>query len=175
GNKSLKIKAASGRLGADVVVCHEYRDYRHFRSIYDQSYDNGILLPTSSGQQIINYPKLHSRNCTAKHQSTYSRFKPMVRILKNLRGRLVEQGLIAEGLAPSYFIEGLLYNAPGDKFQSSLGSSLISCINWILKSDRSKFVCPNEKYYLFGESNVQWSIANCNHFLNAVLVFWESW
>ena len=32
----------------------------------------------------------------------------MVRILKNMRSRLVEDGSIEKGSAPSYFLEGLL-------------------------------------------------------------------
>jgi len=44
--------------------------------------------------QIINYPKQHSASCTAKHQATQSRFKPMVRALKNMRTRMVSVGAI---------------------------------------------------------------------------------
>ena len=61
---------------------------------------------TSSVDRIVNYPKQHSANCTAKHQATSMWFKPMVRILKNMRGKLVDAGAIDDGSAPSYFLEG---------------------------------------------------------------------
>lgn len=43
----------------------------------------------------------------------------MARVFKNMRSRLVESGLIEAGTAPSYFIEGLLYNVPNEKFTTS--------------------------------------------------------
>ena len=78
---------------------------------------------TPAGKQISNYPKQHSANLTAKHQATYEWFKPMVRILKNMRSRLMDYGILVAGSAPSYSIEGLLYNVPNDKFGKSYGDS----------------------------------------------------
>lgn len=43
----------------------------------------------------------------AKHQATNEWFKPMIRILKNMRGKLVETGVIGNKGAPSYFLQGL--------------------------------------------------------------------
>jgi hypothetical protein len=37
----------------------------------------------------VNYPKQHSENCTRKHKNTASQFKPLVRIFKNIRTKLV--------------------------------------------------------------------------------------
>jgi len=67
----------------------------------------------------------------------------MVRILKNMRSRLVNDGVTAEGSAPSYFLEGLLYNVPNDKFGTSYGDTFVAAMNWILEADRKKFVCAN--------------------------------
>lgn len=173
GNKSVKIAASSNRLGADVVVCHQYRYYCYFHSESNQSYDQGILLPTTSGSEIVNYPKLHSENCTVKHQSTGSFFKPMVRILKNMRHRLITDGVIADGLAPSYFIEGLLYNVPDNQFNGDFGNSFCNCLNWLRKTDRSKFVCPSKRHWLFGNSSVQWDDSKCSQFLNALVDLWN--
>ena len=70
----------------------------------------------------------------------------MVRVLKNLRGTLVEDKMIEAGVAPSYYIEGLLYNVPNEKFGKSYNDSFVNCISWILEADRSTFVCANEQY-----------------------------
>jgi hypothetical protein len=49
---------------------------------------------------IENFPKLHSDNCTAKHQNTNGYFKPMVRIFKNMRNTMIGKRLLADGVAP---------------------------------------------------------------------------
>jgi len=46
-------------------------------------------------------------NSSAKHQAKSSRFKPMVRNWKNMRPHDFEKGLIKEGLASSYYLEGI--------------------------------------------------------------------
>lgn len=174
-NKSTKILRTSSRLGADVIICHQYRYYNSFFGESNQSYDEGIVIPTSWGKEIINYPKLHSQNLTAKHQNTDSIFKPMVRILKNIRGRLVADGIIDETLAFSYFIEGLLFNVPDEQFMKNFGDTFCNCVNWLLKTDRSQFVCPNWKEWLFGDSSVQWNKNDCESFLNAAVNLWNGW
>jgi hypothetical protein len=103
GKKAIKIKANGNRRSADVVVATEFQRYYPGLQV-----ERGICFFTSNGAQVINYPKQHSANCTAKHQATNQWFKPMARILKNMRGKLVEDGTIADGSAPSYFLEGLL-------------------------------------------------------------------
>jgi len=147
GNNAVKIKASGARRSADVVVAAEFRDY--YSSQFSPEYrPNGICFFNSKGFRVANYPKQHSKNCTAKHQATNSRFKPMVRVLKNMRSRLVEDGAIADGSAPSYFLEGLLYNVPIDKFTSSYGDTFAAAMNWILQANRSEWLCANEQYYL---------------------------
>ena len=61
------------------------------------------------------------------------------------------------GVAPSYYLEGLLYNLPNDKFTSSYEDCFVICINWIQEADRSKFVCASEQYYhLWEDLPVTW-------------------
>jgi len=100
----------------------------------------------------------------------------MARILKNMRGRLVSEKMIELGLAPSYYLEGLLYNVPEEKFGKSYADSFVNAINWILEADRSKFVCANEQYYLLREgSPVTWREENCDKFLSAAVELWKEW
>lgn len=175
GNKSVKIAASPGRLGADIVVCQQYRYYRSFYSPSSQSFDEGIIFPASTGGEIINYPKLHSQNCTDKHQNTGQVFKPTVRVFKNMRGRLIDARTLTKDIAPSYFIEGMLYNVPNDQFSGSLGDVFCNCINWLRKTDRSKFVCPNRMQFLFGATSVQWDNDKCGRFLDALADLWNGW
>src|SRR6185437_1768505 len=132
-------QASNNRRSADVIVAAEYRRYDRFRGGADQSHVTGLCFFASDGTKIINYPKQHSDNLTAKHQATNGWFKPAARILKNLRRRLVDDGMIASDTAPSYYLEGLLYNVPNDRFGRSYADTIAGAVSWILDADRSKF------------------------------------
>jgi len=174
GAKAVKIKSNGSRRSADVVVATEFR--RYYSGPLGVQFESGICFFDSGGGRIVNYPKQHSANCTTKHQATDGWFKPTVRILKNMRSRLVDDGVIEPGCAPSYFLEGLLYNVPDDKFGGNYNDTIVAAVNWILNADRSKFVCANKQYHLLGDSSsVQWSAANCDRFLAAVSKLWNDW
>ena len=176
GDKAIKIPANGGRRSADVIAAVQYRRYYKFNGVYDQSYDEGICFYDRLGQQIANYPRQHSENLTRKHQATNQWLKPMVRILKNMRSRLVEGGMIENGCAPSYYIEGLLYNVPADKFGGNYATSFVECIRWIQQANRDQFLCANEQYYLLREgSPVTWRTAKCDSFLAAIVKLWNDW
>lgn len=84
--------------------------------------------------------------------------------------------MIASGVAPSYYLEGLLYNVPDEKFGKSYVDSFVKSIDWIQEADRSKFVCANNQYYLLREdSPVTWRAANCDEFLAAAVKLWNQW
>ena len=164
----IKIVANGSRRNADVVVATEFRRYQNFLSLTNQRCVTGICFFSSAGDRIVNYPKQHSDNCSTKHQATKSCFKPMVRILKNARVKLANDGKIDNlAVAPSYFLEGLMYNVPNFLFTGSYQDMIVAAFNWIMKQNRSKFVTANEQFYLLGNSAVTWPAANCDAFLNA--------
>src|SRR5207245_2874224 len=103
----------SGRLTADVLPALQYRDYQWFVAPGIESFVEGIRFVDSSGNAIINFPKLHISNGQAKNSvsRTNGWYKPSIRMFKNVRNRLVEEGVF-ESAAPSYFVECLIYNAP---------------------------------------------------------------
>lgn len=176
GDKAITIAASGNRRKSDVIAAIQYRRYLKFNSTSDQSYDEGICFYTNAGIQIANYPRQHSENLTTKHQGTPKMFKPMARILKNMRSRLVAEGMLENGVAPSYYLEGLLYNVPNNKFGTSYEDTFVNAINWILEADRTKFVCANEQYYLlFKDSPVTWRTEKCDQFLTAAVDLWKQW
>lgn len=177
GGKAIAIAARGNRRNADVIAAIQFRRYYKFRSAYDQSYDEGICFYNAASERIANYPKQHSTNLTRKHQDTDEWLKPMVRVFKNLRGKLVDDGNIQAGVAPSYFLEGLLYNVPSYKFTTSFQDCFVSAINWIQnEADKSKLVCANEQYYLLWDnSHTSWPKANCEMFLNSAIEVWNKW
>jgi hypothetical protein len=174
--KAIKIDAFGSRRSADVVAAAKFRRYHKFLSVNDQNYDEGIYFFNAQGEIILNYPQQHSQNCTNKNKATNSWFKPMVRILKNMRSKLVDEKIIESSTSPSYYIEGLLFNVPNEKFGSNYVDTFVNSINWIYDQDRSKFVCANEQYYLlYKDSNTSWDPSNCDEFLNAVVELWKQW
>jgi hypothetical protein len=177
GDKAIGIAARGNRRKADVIVANGFRRYFKFNGLADESFVPGMCFWDRKGSRIPNYPKLHSTNLTVKHQATGSWLKPMIRIFKNLRGRLVSEGELKAGVAPSYYLEGLLYNVPIDKFVDSYATCFVNCVNWIQQdSVKSDLVCANEQYYLLREdSPVCWSPANAELFLNAAIKAWNEW
>lgn len=177
GDKAIAIAARGNRRKADVIVAAQFRRYLNFKNAGEQKYVEGICFWNKAGEQIANYPKRHSQNLTAKHQATSSWLKPMIRVLKNLRGRLVDDGVLKAGVAPSYYLEGLLYNVPAEKFAVSYGDSFVNAINWIQnEADKDKLLCANEQYYLLRDGHhVCWPKANCDAFLSAAIKLWNDW
>jgi hypothetical protein len=175
GPKAIKVPADGARRNADVIVAAEFRRYHRFVSLYDRTFDDGICFFTDKGVRIANYPKQHSENCTTKHQDTNNRYKPAVRILKNMRRHLVNINALDDGIAPSYFLEGLLYNVPNSCFGNTYQDTLLQVLKYLIASDRSKLVCANNEYYLLGHLPVQWPADNCQRFLDEAVKLWNGW
>ena len=175
GKKAIFVRGDGSRRDADVLPAVEYRRYTRYRSPTDRSYYEGITFWTADGKQIINYPRHHSANATTKHQATNSWFKPTVRIFKNMRNSMIAKGYLSEGYAPSYFLEGMLYNVPNNLFGSSYEDTCVNAINWLSECDREKLVCANERYYLLrSNSPVCWRPEEFETYLAAVIKFWNA-
>lgn len=176
GEKAIQIAARGGRRKVDVVVALQYRKYSAYLGIANQSYVEGIQFKTTRGVEIINYPKQHSANLTQKHQASGTGLKPLVRILKNMRRYMIEADFLEEGVAPSYYIEGLLYNVPPDKFTYTYSETFVNSINWIFQTDRDRFVCANQHYPLCDQySPVTWRAEQRDKFIDAAIRLWNTW
>lgn len=177
GDKAIAIDSSGARRRADVIVAIQYRRYFKFRSSYDSQYVEGICFWNGTGERIANYPKQHSANLTSKHQNTSTWFKPVIRVFKNMRSRMVADGLIASGIAPSYYIEGLLYNVPNGKLAFSYQDCVVSTLNWYLQeAAKSDLVCANEQYYLLRDGHhTCWNQSDCDEFVGAAIKLWNEW
>lgn len=178
GNKSIKVLANSGRLDCDVVCCAEYREYNSFSESNTSDYAKGIVFWTNeTNDKVVNFPKLHFNNGASKNQNCYSNYKPSVRIIKNMKSRLVNNGVISGSLAPSYFIECLMFNMPITVFQNRTHYSRILAVlntfHGYTDSELSELICQNSQRYLFGTSDQQWSIEDCKQFRNQLINFWN--
>ncbi len=179
GNKSLKLAAGSGRLPADIVVALHFREYVHFYGMDYQQYVDGIRFHSwRDNRQVINFPKPHYDNGVTKHSKdrTDGWYKPTVRMFKNARTYLVDQGSLSQDVAPSYFVECLLYNLPDAAFGESLQGTLVEAWNWLWqKAPTDKLVCQNEQLALFGNTPEQWDSLKAKKLLEALKVLWQNW
>lgn len=171
GKKSIKVKAGRRRLAADVVVCVTYSDY-------------GIFLPQMGGimfyalpdkRQVVSYPKKHSENGAAKGGRTWDRYKRTVRMFKSARNHLESEGMIGAGLAPSYFVECLVYNAPHYAFQPGFQNTYCEIVNWMRRDPIEGLLCQNGQQGLFGPSPEQWSIEDAREFIDQLAALWNDW
>jgi len=178
GNKSIKID--DGSYEADVVPCFQYRKYTSFGSYEsERNYVEGIkFFTTNERRSIVNYPKVHYSNGATKNQSVNSYYKPTIRVFKNMKRKMIEKGLITKELAPSYFVENLLYNVPNETFNNSnIDTRVYNILKW-LSDNRysiSNFVCQNEQVYLFGHTEEQWNETDAQSFIAEVINLWNEW
>jgi hypothetical protein len=173
GKKALKV--VTDRRRADVVVCIRYRKYR-LQGDGRFSFIEGMTFWVPQERRwVVNYPRLHSDNGAEKSKRTRERYKRTVRMFKNARTYLVEHGRIPADLAPSYFLECLLYNVPDRKFVSNLGDTFRKIIDWLLRARLSDFVCQNGQIPLFGSTPEQWSEDKARRLLKAMADLWKNW
>ena len=175
GDKAIAIDANGSRRKVDVIVAIQFRHYFKFRSPNDSEYVEGICFWNGKGERIVNYPKQHSANLTTKHQNTAKWLKPVVRVFKNMRSRMVDDGLIKPGIAPSYYIEGLLYNVPSAKLTSSYQDCVVNTLNWYRQeASKTDLVCANEQYYLLRDGHhTCWTQVNCDAFVEGAVRLWN--
>ena len=178
GNKSIKVLANSGRLDCDVVCCAEYREYNSFSRQNTGDYVKGIVFwTTHTNEKVINFPKLHYDNGVNKNSDCSSNYKPTIRIVKNMKSSMVDKSLIENSIAPSYFIECLMYNiACSNYIHTTYSDTIISILNSLYnfqEAELKKLICQNEQRYLFGPSDQQWDLVNCIMFISKLIEFWN--
>jgi hypothetical protein len=175
GTKAVWIKPNGGRRNCDVIVCAQFRRYYKFTNVSMQSYAQGIGFLDSSGSLVENFPKQHSASMTTKHQATNQWFKYVVRVFKNMRNRMISDGLLADGVAPSYFIEGMLCNVPDDKFGVSLQISFVNCFNWIANANETELTCANGLHWLVRDGKAtSWRPDDFKKYIAATRDFWNA-
>ncbi|MFB9860604.1 nucleotidyltransferase [Salinicoccus siamensis] len=178
GNKSIKID--NGSYEADVVPCFEYRKYTSFgENEEDREYIPGIkFYTTNENRDVVNYPKEHYSKGAAKNQRVNKKYKPVVRIFKNIKRKLIEKDMINKEQAPSYFIENLLYNVPDKCFDNiNVSTRVYDVTKWLQDNNGSfsQFICQNEQIKLFGESQEQWNEEDAYTFLTQTINLWNEW
>ena len=109
GNKAFDIRENTYRLESDVVACIEQSRYSS-----DTGYHRGTTIYPDDGTTIHSWPFHHYDNGVQKNTESGRRFKRIVRIMKNLRNTLAENGSKPAEAIPSFLNECLVWNTPNN-------------------------------------------------------------
>ncbi len=120
GNKCINVDFDSNnKKSFDLVPCLRYRDYRKDFKTDPNNYQHGILIRTNDGNERINYPEQSIVNSTSKNVLTNYYYKKVVRILKNIKSDMEDNGYKLAKMVSSFELECLIYNVPNNLFQKN--------------------------------------------------------
>ena len=166
GDKCLKVSGNSSRLDADVVPCVRFR---HYQNTVVAS--KGITFWTLSRIQVVNYPKVHLDNGSAKNLQCASNYKPNVRVFKNARNR-------AGNDFPSYFLECMLYNVPNNCYSNSFRTTFLDTLSYLENAKNNgvlaSFHCQNEQQLIFGSELHQVDLVSGESLIHDLVVLWNN-
>ena len=160
GRKSLKVAQGPIPAAADVVVTIKC--------------GNGTALYVPDEHRwAVSFPQQHHSKGASKERGSAGRYKRATRMFKAARNHLLESNTLAEGTAPSYFIECLMFNVPNSLFESSLAQTYVGAVNWLSTATLHDFKCQNQLADLFGDSRDQWSVDKARAFIRALVDLWN--
>jgi hypothetical protein len=178
-NKCILVTGQSGRLDADVVPSVTFNEYRKNETVKLPTPEVGMTFWTrKEHRQVINFPKQHLEYGIAKNKRVNYRFKPTVRVFKNLRNYCLAENLLADAVAPSYFVSCLIYNAPDNTFCPTHWDTMLAILSWLydLKDEQwEELVCQNELYHLVYDAPDYWPLENAKAFMDAAILAWNDW
>ncbi|MDL2235998.1 nucleotidyltransferase [Christensenellaceae bacterium OttesenSCG-928-L17] len=140
-DKCIKVIGNTYRVDADVVPSYRHRDYSKDYDNNVNNYVGGIEIRPDSGGSIINYPEQHIRMDIEKNKACSYNFKPCVRIVKNMREKMGDNGYHISAKISSFGLESLLWNvanAEYTKYPSILRYTFDEVVKF-LKNDFSNF------------------------------------
>ena len=133
GDKCIKIKSG---LNADIVPA-VYTD--------DPSKDPVAIFSFREGLERLNYPRIHYENGKTKNTETNGTYKPLVRMFKNW----VKNNFEDIKIAPSFYIECLIYNMPKELFIFDKATSFLYIAEQIIKTTHISTVAGDR--YITGQ------------------------
>lgn len=173
--KAIEVAGSLLRMKVDVLPALSYHQVVSYDGTSYRSH-HGIAFWVD-GRRIVNWPQHHFDNGVAKNEATLAAFKPAVRMLKNARTTAVQRNLLAEGSAPSYFLQSLLWNVPDECFTADLASTYCNVLTWLRSNESAHrwFLCENGIDPLFGPTPLEWNTTAAFQVETALIQLWNSW
>lgn len=177
GNKAFDVHENTYRIDTDVVPTFEYRWYTGRRdAVGNYEYLSGVAFDPDRGARIINWPEQTYNNGVTRNTATARKYKRVIRVLKRLRDKMVDDGVTIAKETPSFLIECLVWNADIDAFNRDTYTSIIRHVladlwNRTRKDEASsEWGEVNELKYLFRPSQ-PWTREQANEFLQAAWTY----
>jgi len=176
GKKTFKLAMESPEIPVDVVVAVRYLTYTEYsgQRSYKRTEGLGLYLPAES-RWAINYPHLHRRNGVGKEKATNWWFRRTIRMFKNARAQLVDEGRLGSDTARSYHIECLLYNVPNRLLAGSYQSAYSSALYWLRDNDLTRFPSQDKQVLVFDRGPDSWNEEDAQVLINALVRQYEGW
>jgi hypothetical protein len=177
GPKAIKVETGSGGRPSDVLPAVQFRRYETFVNQNNLSAHWGVQFFDSSNNPIVNYPKYHIERGEAKNHAsrTSGQYKATIRVFKNFRNYLIDQGSLGGDIAPSYFLEGAVYNVPDHLFVGDFTDTIPAILEYLLTTPYANFLCQNGVVPLIGTGPTQWSEHDFAAFVVTAKAGWDSW
>lgn len=116
GDKAYDIHETRYQVESDCLAAMRHVRYRRDASGKIVAGSEGIEFVSDKGRHYRNFPEQQYANGVAKHKVTGQRFKKMVRVLKNLRNEMDDEGREVAKPIVSFLTECLVYNVPDEIF-----------------------------------------------------------
>lgn len=173
GNKAFQIHENTYRIGTDVVPTFEHRRYTGEKNADGSDWFlRGVAFKPDKGNLIYNWPQQTYDNGVSRNTATGRTYKRVIRILKRLRGKMLDEKIPEAGPVPSFLIECLVWNAEIEAFSHDTYRAVVRhVIADLWNRTRTDKDCEewgevNELKYLFRLSQ-PWTRQHANSFLQA--------
>lgn len=164
-SKSISIPATKKhKISCEILPCYTLNNTENHSVII---YDSLI------NKYVAAFPVLHCQNLRLKDEKTNGNFLNIVRIFRNIRDIMIENEIINEGFAPSYFIECLLYNIPNSLLTGTLERSMLKTLNYLKNCNLNRFVCAHEQFQMFGNNSDTWTTLKARSFIEVLIDIWQ--
>ena len=170
GDKAYDIRETRYQVESDCLPA--FRHVRYRRDMFGRivTAAEGIEFISDKGERILNFPEQQHENGKAKHEATGQRFKKMVRVMKNLRNEMEDEGHPSAKPIVSFLTECLVFNVPNTTFTyTTFYDRSKEIIRWLYLNTRTdeqvqEWGEESELKYLFRPSQ-PWERAEVNDFL----------
>jgi len=173
-DKCITVLPNTNRVITDVVPTWNFRQYYK-----NNSYNLGTRFESDKGKTITNFPKQHIANGIEKNKDTSRRFKRLVRLHRQLRYKMIDDGEDVSDNISSFLLECLVWNVPNKKIDNynnwndRLKESIAYIFNnTIKKSDCEEWGEVSELFYLF-HSGRKWSYSDVNEYMDTLWDYLE--